>query len=523
MSYEGFGNQPPEQQPQGPGQQPWQQSQPPQPGGQSYPPQGGQPQQPPGQPGSAPPWPSAPQVGQPSYPGQQPYPGQQQPYPEQQPSHEQPPSSGQPWPGATGGAPPYPAEQPQWGAYPAAPAFGADPGFGVPPQPKKKKTGLIVGIIAAVVLLVGLGIGGALFLTKDDKDKKDDKSSSQEAKVGTPAALMAKIRAASICDMHDLEALKKYAPNTGYGGADHNFYSCTGLAGTEIPGSDGKLKLDADRYLFELTVGRKYDQEDQAEDTPEQVDGQQIFLDSTSKDMSKPDDTCYYNLAFKGVGFGAQLRARKLIPGATTDGNWPERCTVAKEYLAKIAPKILALKERSKPPTEPTVLGKDPCAKREEIIAAVGLSGWTPGETTYQNPYACEIPFTKQGEAYTQQVSVYWDLDAVPSTTTLGGGQRAENMQLGGLNGVRFSSESSGTSIATGQPYKAGGSCQNTMVLKPEDPGVANSATLLRIELSTAPARGSASQPGQTVDVPAPSCAPVDQATEKVIAGVQGQ
>ncbi len=66
-------------------------------------------------------------------------------------------------------APPPPPQQPPQQAYPPPQGYQQPPGYGYPPQapPKKKKTGLIIGIgagvlvlVVALVLILTLGGGG---------------------------------------------------------------------------------------------------------------------------------------------------------------------------------------------------------------------------------------------------------------------------------------------------------------------------------------------------------------------------
>ncbi|WP_410657955.1 hypothetical protein [Amycolatopsis sp. lyj-112] len=125
----------------------------------TYPPQPGQP--PYGQGGQPP----SGEFGQ-QYPGQQhpeQYPGQQ--YPEQQYPGQQYPQQG--------GAYPQQQQYPGQGQQP----YGQNPqygqGFGGPPAPpNKSKTGLLIGVAAAVVVLVVLGITGFVapgFFLGDDK------------------------------------------------------------------------------------------------------------------------------------------------------------------------------------------------------------------------------------------------------------------------------------------------------------------------------------------------------------------
>jgi hypothetical protein len=50
------------------------------------------------------------------------------------------------------------------GGYPPPPGYGSPPGYGAPvPPPKKKRTGLILGIVAGAVVLLGAGIPLGIF------------------------------------------------------------------------------------------------------------------------------------------------------------------------------------------------------------------------------------------------------------------------------------------------------------------------------------------------------------------------
>jgi flagellar basal body-associated protein FliL len=80
-------------------------------------------------------------------------------------------------PYASFGAPPQPYSAPQSGAYLVQPQSGE---YGMPPQqPKKSRAGLIIGIVVAVVLLIGIGVVVAIFATSNHKNT---------AHTGTPTA-----------------------------------------------------------------------------------------------------------------------------------------------------------------------------------------------------------------------------------------------------------------------------------------------------------------------------------------------
>ena len=129
-----YGGQPDPYNQGGQGQQPYGQQPPPNTGGFNQPqdPYGQQPQQPGGYPG---------------YQGQPGQPGQTGPYGY--------PPQGQPGPGGPQG--------------PYGPPPGYD-GYGTPPGGPKKRTGLIIGIIVAVVVLIGGGIGAYFLFSGSSPD-----------------------------------------------------------------------------------------------------------------------------------------------------------------------------------------------------------------------------------------------------------------------------------------------------------------------------------------------------------------
>lgn len=86
----------------------------------------------------------------------------------------------------------YP-QQPQPGPY--GPPGGHPQYGGYPPPPRKPKTGLIVGIVAAVVVLATLGITGFVapgFFLGDDDGSGSDTSTAQGAAQGMVDAINAK-------------------------------------------------------------------------------------------------------------------------------------------------------------------------------------------------------------------------------------------------------------------------------------------------------------------------------------------
>jgi len=147
-----------------------------------------------GQPNSGQPYPGQPSSGQP-YPGQ-PYPGppyQGQPNPDV-------PTSVPPQPGFPSSAPPAPAYgQPEYGQQPtyaqqpgygqteySQPGYGQQPGYPAPQPPKKSKALPIVLVSIAVVLVLCVGGGLAIFIAA--KNKASDISDDVGRALATPTA-----------------------------------------------------------------------------------------------------------------------------------------------------------------------------------------------------------------------------------------------------------------------------------------------------------------------------------------------
>ena len=115
------------------------------------------------QPSSSPNYPGYPQPSSsPNYPAQPGYPAYQQPSAYSNYNANAAPSYPQAQPG-------YPPQQPPWAAAPGQ--YGA-PGFQAPAAqaPKKRRTGLIIGIVILLLLVVG-GIGGYLYLNRSTPEK----------------------------------------------------------------------------------------------------------------------------------------------------------------------------------------------------------------------------------------------------------------------------------------------------------------------------------------------------------------
>ena len=355
------------------------------------------------------------------------------------PGNYQPDPQGQQWPGQQPGNQPYPgiSPSPQQSQQQPPQQWGVQ-NYGYPPP--KKKSGLIVGIVIGLVVLIGLGVGGFFLFKGDDKPSANPapkatpapstSSSDKPATEGLGVAeneLMRKIRASGPCEMHDMPTVQKYGPSTETDVAG-NIGTCRARAVTLQEGSDTKIDQTKPITLFSLNLGELYTKESPAET----VGNHQVFLNPLPPDIAEVD-ACEYFLLFPDTKFGALLRARKYIPGqASVRTEWPERCATAKEYLGIIADKVLALAPRQTPPTQPSLSTKDPCLKKDEIISQQ-LPGWkmdtSLSEGLYISPYRCNIKLINPNENYTLDLDVTYEKHEAPT--------KGEKISIGGLTGIR--------------------------------------------------------------------------------------
>ncbi len=376
--------------------------------------------------------------------------------------------------------------QPPWQQGPSA-----YPPQSYPPVPPKKRPGLIIGVIAAVILLISVGIATAFIATgNNDNGGSESKKSSQPVDL---TALMARIRATDPCALHNLDFLKRFGP-------DHLFRLVNGFNSCHVTAGK-KGDPNRDIFFFTITLGEYYDDNSKEKDKLENVGVHQVYQ---QRFKNPPVDTCYYNLPYEKTDFAVTLKALRSPPRGTADRNWPERCQIAKEYLGSIADNVLALPPREKAPEGRTLIGKDPCAQRNELAAL--LPDWTPGSPKYLRPYNCELPFTKQSEPYTLTMKISWDLNVEPSTKAFSG-QTAKRIHIGDLGGVQL--------VVSGLDNSDGGSCSNSMTLQPSDQDVTDGAHLIHVGLATK----TTTRDSQT-SVPAASCDQVDKATEIVLRGI---
>ncbi|MEV6322874.1 hypothetical protein AB0M45_17005 [Nocardia sp. NPDC051787] len=241
-------------------------------------------------------------------------------------------------------------------------------------------------------------------------------------------SLMARIRATDPCSMVDPEPLKsmnlgaKSVTREGRG-----FAGCQLRVGDHVgePGSKDPF------YLFELSLGEVYDDDDRARDKAETVNGHTIYRSRLADDPTFAD-TCYYYVPAGHTGYAHRLRLRKVLPdGAPNKTPWPEKCDVEKNYVSKIVDRLDSLTPRDKPADGNVLYGKDPCAARDAVAAR--YSDWTLNSIRWVGPYHCQLDFAKPGAKYSLRVELQFRLD-VEQQASPGPGNGA--YRAAGLNGI---------------------------------------------------------------------------------------
>ncbi|RZS44507.1 hypothetical protein EV193_101383 [Herbihabitans rhizosphaerae] len=307
--------------------------------------------------------------------------------------------------------------------------------------------------------------------------------------------LMRKIRDASVCDIHDVEALAKFGAQREAEGARRVFNECWARA---------KNPNEPFSYLFDLKVGVEFGQKERTENAPEPADGRTLHNYRYNKEKQ---DECMYYAPYPGADFAVSLRARKVPAKGAPDQVWPERCQEAKSYLLRIMPKAEAFTPRSKPSTIP-VVGKDPCARKDVLLGQ--YPDYQSG-VSYVSPYQCRIRLFRPGNPVALNVSVYWKIDAVPrlEKTDQGVGTwEAAATRVGRFNAVKMVSAGRGPG-----GVQTGGSCGYALIVEPAPPEDQNGAVLAKVDLND-DFRAASFPPG--ANVPPPSCEPLTRFAEAV-------
>ncbi|GAB1509888.1 hypothetical protein [Actinophytocola sp. KF-1] len=222
--------------------------------------------------------------------------------------------------------------------------------------------------------------------------------------------LMARIRAADPCELHDRTFIERF------GRVAAEPHQALGLAECRLMGS---YPDHVERTVFGIDLDEYLSDEERADLVPEDLDGMAVF--HTKQSVS---DGCVYYVPFGRSGFGASVSVGRYVPGGAEPLSWPQACAVARDYTAAVGPKVAELPARSAPAPEPTLAGKDPCLA-EEVVARL-VPDWKPGPVSRYYSAQCRFTVAQGDEVY--EFDLAFDRDA----EQLGD----EPAEVGGLHGV---------------------------------------------------------------------------------------
>jgi hypothetical protein len=224
------------------------------------------------------------------------------------------------------------------------------------------------------------------------------------------ADVMARIRGADPCELHDRTAMATYGTRI-----ETEPEQALGLAECRLMVVAGK-----ERFSFAINLNEYLAKDDRADLVREELGSLELF--HTKDDGTS--NSCTYYVPYGRSGFGAGVSVQRYVPGAENQASWPEVCEAAGDYTAGIAERIAELPERSKPAPEPTLIGKDPCLP-DEVVEAL-LPDWKLGPVSRY--YSAQCRFTvKQGDDV-YEIEMDFDRDA----EQIGD----EPASVGGLTGV---------------------------------------------------------------------------------------
>ncbi|MCP3798971.1 DUF3558 domain-containing protein [Allokutzneria sp. A3M-2-11 16] len=261
------------------------------------------------------------------------------------------------------------------------------------------------------------------------------------------AALMARLRAADLCQALDPEPMKKFGePVTTFMGP--------GLPGCKIRAGNSGTEVPTHRFEISPSV---YTEIDRQKDQEVEVAGHKVYLPK----KAGSEGSCYVRLPIEDTGYAF------TISGYKSKGTWPEACEEAKTYAGAIARKLLTIPARTTPPTGKSLLGKDPCAAQQQFLGE--FSGWSPGSVSRYNPYGCQIALTKPGDEYSYTLGVIYQYNVEQEVTA-----DTPAVTVAGLSGIRLN-----------KPFMdLPESCAVSLNYKPSDPKGTITGHLISVELS---------------------------------------
>ncbi|MGW3346137.1 hypothetical protein ACWDA3_22750 [Nonomuraea rubra] len=358
-------------------------------------------------------------------------------------------------------------------------------------------------IVALAAVLSGCGMPASLLPrnaqpTATGETPTGSPSADQEKKTGGSdlTAHFARVRAADPCDLVPHASLEKYGPEQ---------LTVRGSGITECQYLTGYSDPARSVYSFKIDMHAHFTERDARDAESERLGDRTIYREEYSTD-SASHRSCHYKVPYDGVeGSAMALDVVQTPPRGQESREWPQRCTAAKEYLAKVVDEVLAL-----PPREGNavgVLGKDPCARKTAILSTLGRAYRLTG-SSYSGPYRCDLTLENAGKGQELTVTVAYAFHerqkpGVPTARIKG-----RRTTIDGLYAVRSTSELDITR-----------SCGNAVELRRATNSRKNDAHYVSVGLSSA--KLEVKDEDDDFGAPPVSCALADRLTRVVLAGVR--
>ncbi|MEV0623442.1 hypothetical protein AB0I81_59710 [Nonomuraea sp. NPDC050404] len=305
-----------------------------------------------------------------------------------------------------------------------------------------------------------------------------------------------RVRAADPCDLVPHRSLKKYGPEQ---------LTVRGSGMTECQYLTGYSDPAKSVYSFKIDLHGSFSARDAEDATEERLGGRKIYREEYSTDQES-HRSCHYKVPYEGVeGSALALDVVQTPPRGLERRPWPQRCTAAKEYLAKVMDGALGLPPRRGRAVG--VLGKDPCARKDALVKALG-SAYRPTDTAYSGPYACDLTLENRSKNQKLTVAVSFAFHVRQRPGSQSRQFKSKQTTIDGLYAVRSTKELGLTRT-----------CADAVELRRATNSRKNDAHYVSVHLSSA--KLELKDEDDDFGAPPVSCAVTDELTKIVLAGVR--
>ncbi|TDE37176.1 hypothetical protein E1295_34775 [Nonomuraea mesophila] len=305
-----------------------------------------------------------------------------------------------------------------------------------------------------------------------------------------------RVRAADPCDLVPHTMLKKYGPEQ---------LTVRGSGMTECQYLTGHSDASKSVYSFKIDLHAHFEQKDAEDAEEEKLGGRTIYREEYSTD-SASHRSCHYKVPYEGVeGSALALDLLKTPPRGEESRPWPQRCTAAKHYLRAVVDRIMKLPPRKGRAVG--VMGKDPCARKDDLLAALGRS-YELVDVRYSSPYGCELELANKQKN---------------QKLTLRSGFAFHERQTGGVSSPEVKSRrltmNGRYMLSTRSDHRVTKSCQNSVELRRATNSRKDDAHYVTVGLSSAKLK--VEDEDASFEAPPVSCTLATKLTRIVLGGVR--